>query len=68
MALEFRGKTQRPLTEADKEREAVRTMAGDLAVYCLWDPRVNEATGETKEHKIRAWREPDCIKVEVKRK
>ena len=38
------------------EREAVKTMAGELGVICLENPRNKEAHGETREHEIKAWR------------
>jgi len=50
------------------EKDSIRRLSGELIVDCLWDTRVTQTSGETDEHEIKAWREGDIIKAEVKRK
>jgi len=51
-----------------REKELVKQIVADLVVSCLWDERVCEATGETPEHEIRAWREDGQVHSVVKHK
>jgi len=53
----------------DKEKQAVREIAGKIATDCLWNKDVKEITAETNEHVIIGWRENDnCSHTIVRHK
>jgi len=50
-----------------EEKQAVKTLVGELIIAVLWQPACHKAEGDTDLHHIHVWREPGCIKAEIKK-
>jgi len=46
----------------------VASAVSNCVMACLWDEKCKESTCETKEHKIKAWRDKSSVILDVRHK
>ncbi len=50
-----------------EEKLAVKTLAGDLIIDVLWNPKTWEATGDTDLYPLRVWNDGKITRAEVEK-
>lgn len=45
------------------EKEEVKNLVAELSIECLWKVEVQEATGETRKHRVKVWKEAGKVHV-----